>query len=179
MRKLNAVLTAAILVLFLLHGILGAFQLFGLGDTALKAVAWAAIGLVALHVFISGKYTLDTLRVWRRTGAGYFRANKLFWARRISGFAVMVLLVFHLTAFGTTADGVYRLKWFDTGKLITQLLLAAALAVHVISNVRPALIAFGVRNLKPWAGDILAVLAVLLLVMAAAFVVYYLRWNLM
>ena len=177
MRKWNAVLTAAIMALFLLHGIFGAFQLFGVGPTALKAVARAAVALVAAHTLIGVKLTADSIRVWKKTGAGYFRQNKLFWARRVSGFAVMVLLVFHITAFGYDNGGAYRLRWFTDFKLATQLLLVAALAAHIIMNVRPMLISFGIKGLKKYVGDILFVLSVLLLFMAAAFVVYYLRWN--
>ena len=177
MRKWNAILTAAIMALFLLHAIFGAFQLFGVGPTALKAVAWAALVLVAAHTLIGVKLTADSLRVWKQTRVGYFRQNKLFWARRISGFAVMVLLAFHMTAFGTSNGGAYRLRWFTDFKLATQLLLIVTLTLHVLMNVRPMLISFGVRGLKKYAGDILFVLSVLLLFMAAAFVTYYLRWN--
>ena len=177
MRKLNAVLTAAILLLFLAHAILGGFQLLGVGSTAVKALAWICVGLIAAHTVIGIKLTADTLRVRQRTGVGYFRENTLFWARRISGFAVMVLLAFHLTAFGDNSGAQYRLRWFDTAKLVTQLLLVAVIALHVLSNVKPMLISFGVRSLKERAGDILLILSVLLLFMAAAFIVYYIRWN--
>ena len=177
MRKRNAILTAAIMVLFLLHAIFGAFQLFGVGQTALKATAWAALALVILHTLIGVKLTADSVKVWKKTGAGYFRQNKLFWARRVSGFAVMALLAFHMTAFGYYNSGAYRLRRFTDCKLAAQLLLVAAITVHVVTNVKPMLISFGVRSLKKWAGDILFVLSVLLLFMAAAFIVYYLRWN--
>lgn len=177
MRKWNAILSAAILALFLLHGILGAFQLFGAGPTALRAVARAALALTVLHALIGCRLTADSIRVWRKTGAGYFRQNRLFWARRVSGFAVMVLLAFHMTAFGYDNGGAYRLRRFTEFKLGAQLLLSAALGVHILANVKPMLISFGVRGMKKWAGDILFVLSVLLLFMAAAFVVYYYRWN--
>ena len=177
MRKWNAVLTALILALFLVHAILGSFQLLGVGDTVAKAAAWAAAGLIMVHAGISVKLTADTLRVRRKTGVAYFRENTLFWARRLSGFTVMLLLFFHITAFGRTVNGVYRLQWFDTAKLTTQLLLVVCTAVHVITNVKPALISFGIRSWKPRAGDILFVLSVLLLFMAAALIVYFLRWN--
>ena len=177
MRKWNAILTAAIMVLFLLHAIFGAFQLFGVGPTALKAAAWTALVLVALHTLIGVKLTADSIKVRKKTGVGYFKQNKLFWARRVSGFAVMVLLAFHMTAFGYSNGGAYRLRWFTDFKLATQILLIVTLAVHVLMNVRPMLISFGVRGLKKYVGDILFVLSVLLLFMAAAFVVYYLRWN--
>ena len=177
MRKLNAVLTAAILVLFLVHAILGGFQLLGVGSTAVKAAAWVCTALIGVHTVLGVKLTADTLRVRKRTGVGYFRENTLFWARRVSGFAVMVLLVFHMTAFGDNSGAQYRLQWFDTVKLVTQILLVAALALHILSNVRPMLISFGVRSLRERAGDILFILSVLLLFMAAAFIVYFLRWN--
>mgnify|MGYP002627175673 CR=1 FL=1 len=177
MRKLNAVLTAAIMLLFLAHAILGGFQLLGVGSTAVKALAWICVGLIAVHTVIGIRLTADTLRVRKKTGVGYFRENTLFCARRVSGFAVMVLLVFHITAFGDNSGAQYRLRWFDTAKLITQLLLTGTLALHILSNVKPVLISFGVRRLKERAGDILLILSVLLLFMAAAFIVYYIRWN--
>ena len=135
------------------------------------------MGLIAVHTVIGIRLTADTLRVRKKTGVGYFRENTLFWARRVSGFAVMVLLVFHITAFGDRSGALYRLQWFDTAKLVTQLLLTGTLALHILSNVKPVLISFGVRSLKERAGDILFILSVLLLFMAAAFIVYYIRWN--
>ena len=132
---------------------------------------------MAIHFILGVKFTYDSLRVWRRTGAPYFRQNALFWARRLSGFAIMLLIGFHANAFSYVAEGVVRLKWFTTGRLVAQLLLVAALAVHIIANVKPMLISFGVRKLKPRAGDILFIASALLLLMAAAFIVYYLRWN--
>lgn len=177
MRKWNAVITAAILLLFLIHAVMGGFQLMGAGSTAVKTAAWACMALIIVHTVIGVKLTADTLRVRKRTGIGYFRQNTLFWARRISGLAVMILLAFHLTAFADRSGAQYRLQWFDTAKLVTQLLLTASLALHVLSNVRPMLISFGIRSLKERAGEILLILAVLLLFMTAAFVIYYIRWN--
>lgn len=176
MRKFNAVLTALILILFILHSVFGAFLMLGMGSGALKTAAWVAAGLTVLHVIVGVKLTIDTLKVQKKTGAAYFKENRLFWARRISGLAVMVLLVFHFTAFGKTENGVYRLVPFDFIKMWVQILLAAALGTHIISNVRPMLISFGVKGIKEHIGEILFVLAVIILFAAAAFAVYYLRW---
>ena len=177
MRKWNAILSLSALVLLLLHGILGSFQLMGAGGTAVKALAWIAVVLVAIHAVLGVKFTVDSLRVWKRTGAGYFRENRLFWARRISGFALLVFLCFHVAAFSAGGDGAYRLQWFTQAKLVLQILLAASLAVHILTNIRPLMLSLGVKGGRKWLGDLLFVLAVLLLFMAAAFVVYYLRWN--
>ena len=105
MRRINSLLTLLILVLFLLHGIFGAFQLFGIGATALKGLARAALTLTVVHALIGVKLTYDSIRVWRKTGAAYFRENRMFWTRRISGLAVLVLLVFHMLAFSATGSG--------------------------------------------------------------------------
>ena len=177
MRKFNTILTAVIMVLFLIHAILGSFQMLGAGNTVAKWLSWISAGLVGVHLIIGVKLTADTFRAQKRSGSAYFRQNLLFWSRRISGFVVMVLLLFHFTAFGYYAGDAYRLRWFDTGRLITQILLVLSLAVHIISNVRPMMIAMGIRSLKEWIGDILFVLSVILLLAAAGFIVYYIRWN--
>lgn len=176
MRKWNAILSLAALILLLLHGILAGFQLIGPGGVV-KFLPRAALTLIAVHTVLGIKYTIDSLLVWRRTGAGYFQENRLFWSRRISGFAVVILLFFHVTAFGTANGGVFRLLWFTQTKLALQLLLTAAVAVHLITNLRPLMLSLGVRGGKKWLGDLLFIVSGLLLFMAVAFVIYYLRWN--
>ena len=177
MRKANAVISAAIIVLFIIHGIMGAMTLFGVGHINFKILAWIMTFLIAVHGVIGSILTVKTLLVWKKTGAGYFKENKIFWARRISGFAIMLFIFFHINAFSYTTYGVYRLKMFDSAKLVTQMLLLLSVAVHVITNVKPMLIAFGIKKLKPRTGDILLFLSVMLTVMAIAFIVYYVRWN--
>lgn len=177
MRKWNTIISLTALVLLLLHGILGSFQLIGAGSTSVKVLAWIAVVLIAIHAVLGVKFTADSLRVWKKTGTGYFRENRLFWARRISGFATLIFLLFHVTAFSAGGEVAYRLQWFTQAKLVLQLLLASSLALHIITNIRPLMLSLGVRGGRRWMGDALFVLAVLLLFMAAAFVVYYLRWN--
>ena len=177
MRKLNAVLSMLILVLFILHAVFGSFQILGIGNTALKLLAWVSVCLIIVHTVIGIKLTWDTLRIQKKNGVSYFKENKLFWIRRISGFAVMVLLFFHITAFGHTSNGFYRLHNFNAAKLTSQILLVASVGVHILSNVKPIMLAFGIRSFKHWIYDILIVLSFVLLFMAIALVVYYMRWS--
>ena len=177
MRRMNAILSMLILALFLLHGVLGAFQMFGVGSATMKGLACAMLVLIGVHALLGIRLTFDSVRIWRRTGAGYFKQNRLFWARRLSGLAVMLLIGFHVTAFSYTVDGAFRLRWFDAFRLTTQILLVASIAAHVITNVRPALIALGIRRLKPRAADLLFILSAMLVVMAVSFIIYYIRWN--
>lgn len=180
MRKWNAVISAAILILFVIHAAAGVFQLSGLypgGQAVLSALTRIMLTLLVLHAVFGIILTVRTLRTCRESGISYFRGNKLFWARRISGFAVLLLIFFHVMTFLSTGSGAFRLPYFGGGALTIQLLFVAAVAVHVIANVKPILISFGIRNFKEFAADILIILSVILIFAGVAFFLYYLRWN--
>ena len=177
MRKANGIITVIIIVLFVIHGIAGTFLMSGIGSSALKPLAGVTACLVAVHTVLGVILTLRSVMVWRRTGVGYFKENRIFWARRISGAAVMDLLLVHMTVISTKVDSVVRLQEFTTAKLVLQILFVAALAVHIISNAKPLLITFGIKSFKSRAAEIIIIMSVILVVMAAGFVVYWVRWN--
>ena len=180
MRKINAILSMAIMALFLVHMVAGILELSGLmagGSAVLSVVAWVMAALIAVHAIIGIKLSADSIIACKKAGVSYFRENKLFWARRISGFAVMVFLIVHILIFrGSTQGGFYRLNLFAGAQLVSQILMVLSIAVHVITNVKPSLISLGIRSLRDYVADILVVLSILLLLSGAAFVVYYLRW---
>ncbi len=181
MRKWNAILSGLILVLFLFHAIAGSLGLMSMnsgGGIFLSVLPWILVGCIALHTLIGIKLTIDTLRACRKSGVSYFKENKLFWARRISGFAIFLLMFFHIILFkGHNAGGAYRLNFFGAAQLTTQILLVLSIAVHVLTNVKPSLIAFGRKSLKKYALDILIALSILFIFMGIAFFIYYLRWQ--
>jgi hypothetical protein len=76
------------------------------------------------------------------------------------------------------SDGAFRLAEFDAFRLTAQLLFLLSVAVHIVTNVKPALITFGVRGLRPKAGDILFFVSAAMLFMAVGFIIYYIRWQL-
>lgn len=176
MRKLNVFLVIGIFVTFLLHGIMGSLQLAGANADALKTVARICAGFIGAHVAVTAVLTVETLRTMKETGTGYFKENRLFWARRISGLAVLIPLVMHLFIFRASDAEVYRLQAFTTGKLISQLLLVASIALHVLTNLKPMLISLGIRSLKESFVDALIIISAVLLMFAAAFAIYYSRW---
>ena len=90
---------------------------------------------------------------------------------------ILILVFFHMTAFGKVEGGVFRLYPFDINRLIVQMLFLLSVAVHIITNVKPALITFGVKKLKPKSGGILFFISAVLLFMAAGFIIYYIRWQ--
>lgn len=181
MRKWNAVLSAVTLVLFLFHAIGGALGLMSLnsgGKSLMSVLSWVLVGCVVLHALIGIKLTIDTCRACKKSGVSYFRENKLFWARRVSGLAIFLFIFFHVMLFmGREVNGAYRLNYFGTAQFVMQLLLVLSIAVHVLTNVKPSLIAFGIKSLKEYAVDLLIALSVLFIFMGAAFFVYYMRWQ--
>lgn len=182
MRKWNAVLSMGILGLFLIHAVAGALQLAGLlqgGSAVMKIMAWVMTVLIAVHIVIGCKLTADTMRAIQKSGASYFKENQLFWLRRISGFAIMIFIVCHILLFsGNNAGGVVRLHLFEGAQLVTQILLVLSIAVHVLSNIRPLMLALGAKRYKTVLLDALVILSALLLASGIAFVIYYIRWNL-
>ena len=176
MRKINLFIIISGIILFLIHGIMASFGLFGVRTDGLKIVARAAATLITVHAVISTILTIETLRVRRKSGAGYFKGNGLFWARRLTGFTVLIPLIMHLTIFMNYTGEAYRLKEFNTGRMISQLLLIITMLLHILLNLNPVLIAFGVKGRKGLKADLCVFLSVMLFIFAAAFFVYYLRW---
>ena len=176
MRRVNGILTVIILILFIIHGVLGAFQLIGAGSVISRALSYALLTVMLIHTMIGIKLTADTFKVSRSTGVSYTRLNLLFHARRISGFAILFLMFFHVRAFSYERGSTVRLHYFGSLQLLIQLMLIASIAVHVLMNIKPLMITLGIRSLKDRAGDIWFILSVLLLFMAAAMYIYYRRW---
>ncbi len=182
MRRFNAILAMGIVVLFFIHAITGAFSIAGIshgGGAWFSYLAIIMVILIALHAVIGIKLTIDSLIACKRAGTSYFKENKLFWARRISGFAIMILVIFHITIFsGSTQSGAFRLNYFGIAELTAQILMVISIAFHVITNVKPHMVALGSKNLKKYTADILIVISIVLLFIIVAFIIYFLRWML-
>lgn len=175
MRKLNTILSVLLFVIFLLHGVLGSFVLIGVGEIAGKMLAHIGMILLVLHLCIGVRLTIQTFQT--KSGLAYSKQNALFWTRRASGLAILILAFFHMGIFSSVEEGWYILTPFTTVKLLTQLLLVAALFVHLFVNVRPMLISLGVIEYKERRGDLFLLLSILLLFMAGSIVLYYIRWQ--
>ena len=181
MRRVNAVTAMLIVALLLIHVIAGGFQLAGIiggGSTVMKVLAWVMLALIGVHMLIGVKLTADTLIACKRSGTSYYRENRLFWLRRISGFAVMFFIVLHVLIFlGREEGGVFRLNYFGTVQLLSQLLLVVSLILHIVTNIRPLMLALGSRKYRDFLLDVCVILSVVLILTAAAFIVYYIRWR--
>lgn len=154
MRKLNTILSVLLLFICLLHGLMGSFMLLGISSGAGKFLAWIGVGILAAHTVLGLLLTAQTFRASRSGGKLYGKQNALFWARRTSGLAILLMLFFHIGVFGRVQDGVYILFPFTTVRLLTQLLLVASVFVHLLLNLRPLLVSLGIVRDKEQRGDL-------------------------
>lgn len=166
MRKWNTILSVLMLLIFMIHGIMGSFMLNGVGSSAGKLLAW--IGVIL---------TVQSLQTAKQSGKRYLKQNVIFWARRASGMAILILLLFHIGLFGKVQNGTYILFPFTTVKMVTQLLFVAAIFVHIFINIRPLLVSLGIISYKERRSDIYLILSVLLLFIAGAVILYYIGWQ--
>lgn len=181
MRKLNAIIGPLIIVLLAIHGIWGAFQLSGIipgGSVVRKVLSYVMITAVALHIVAGIKLTIDTLSALRHSGKSYFKDNLEFWIRRISGFALIMFIIYHMAVFMAADGEFFRLQTFGALQLAAHILLVAALVIHLAFNIRPLFVALGIAN-REYVKDVVIIISVILAVCAAAFIIYYLRWNIM
>ena len=181
MRRINALLTAGIMILFLLHLFRGVFIMLGVvpgGSDAFGACSYLMLVLTAAHIAIGCKLTYDTLTAIRKSGVSYPGQNRLFWIRRLSGFALTLFMLIHVWLFrGQNIDGAFMLRHYDTAAFATQILMVLSLAVHLLTNIRPLKIAFGIEDRKNFKTDVLIVLSAALLLSAIGFLIYLFRWQ--
>jgi len=178
MRKINTILSVLLLVIFMLHGLMGKFYAsWNWKQCRVKLLAWVGVAVLAAHTVIGVILTINTLKISKNAGNSYLKQNAVFWARRASGLAILILMFFHIGLFGGVQDGIYILFPFTTVKLITQLLLVAALFIHLFINIRPLLVSLGIISYKERRGDIYLILSVLLLFSAGAVIIYYIGWH--
>ena len=176
MRKFNAVLSVTLLTVFLVHIISGIFNLCGFisgGSIFLTALTHTMELLAAIHL----KLTANSVIAVKKSGVSYFKENKIFWIRRISGAAVIFFIVCHVIIFTEKNDTAFRLNYFGAVQLVSQILMVLSVAVHVLTNIKPLMLSLGISRYKSFITDILAVLSVILLLSGVGFTVYYFRWT--
>ena len=94
----------------------GSFMLNGVGSSAGKLLAWIGVGILVVHTVIGVILTVQSLQTAKQSGKMYLKQNAIFWARRASGLAILILLFFHIGLFGKVQNGTYILFLFYNGK---------------------------------------------------------------
>jgi hypothetical protein len=130
-------------MLFAVHGVCGAVLLIGAGNIVVQRLARALLALVIIHAVISIILTIPSLKAWFYAKALYFKENKNFWIRRISGIAILILVCLHIVTFGHAND-----ENFTLFHMLMQLLFVVSILAHLIGNVEPIFVSFGCRIKK-------------------------------
>ncbi len=177
MRKCNTILSRVIIILVLLHAFMGSMTLLGISTVSFWQLSWLLLLAVLLHAVFGIVSTIPTIRSAKRGGRWYLRENAVFWIKRLSGIVVLILTVFHLSAYNASVNGVFFRREFTTCYMVSQLVFVMAIFVHLTVSLKSMLIAKGVISWKERRMDWMLVLSAFLLLFAVAIVVYYIRWQ--
>ncbi len=177
MRKWNNILARSIILLVLIHALFGSLMLLGISTVSVKPFSWILFGAVLLHGILGIAATIPSIKSGKKSGRWYFRQNAAFWTKRFSGLAILLLLVFHISCYTTTVDGVFFLREFTFIRMLTQLLFVLAIFIHLAVSIKSMLIAKGAVKFKEKTVDWMMVLSVMMVFFAVAIIVYYIKWQ--
>ena len=177
MRKWNNILARVIIVLFLLHALMGSLMLLGMSNISFKPLSWLLFAAVAVHGILGVLATVQAVKGGKKSGKWYLRQNAAYWTKRFSGFAILILLCFHISAYTTTVGGAFFLKEFTVGRMTAQLLLIISIFIHLAVSVKSMLIVEGVTKFKERTVDWMMVLSLMMLFFAATVVIYFIQWQ--
>ena len=177
MRKWNNILARVIFVLFLLHALMGSLMLLGLSTISFLPLSMLLLIAVLIHGILGIMATLSAVADGKETGHWYLKQNAAFWTKRISGIAIMLLLVFHVTAYTTSVNGRFFLKEFTLCQMLSQILFILAIFIHLAVSIKSMLIARGTIKFKEKTIDWILVLSIMMLFFIAAVIIYYIQWQ--
>lgn len=178
MRKLNGIIARIVVILFLIHAAMGCFMLQGRSSISCKPLTILLVAAVIVHGILGVISTISAIRSGSKSGKWYLRQNSVFWIKRLSGIAILLLLGFHVNVFVTSSNGVYFLKEFTLMGLISQILFVVAIFIHLYVSIEGMLIARGVLAYKERKKDWLLVLCIFMLMIVASIIMYYVQWQL-
>ncbi len=177
MRKINNILARIIIIIFLLHAFMGSLLLLELSSVSLHKLSRILVVLVIVHGILGIIATIASVRSGAISGRWYLKQNAAFWTKRISGAAIMLLLIFHVTAFTTSVNGKFFLKEFTLCSMLLQLVFILSIFIHLAVSIKPMLIAKGVLKYKERAFDWMLVLSVMTLAFILSVIAYFIKWQ--
>lgn len=180
LRKINAIITLVLLFLIIVHMLMGVFQMTGITLIAplwKKILSYIMVSLVFLHAVIGVKLTHSSIKIAKNHEKCYFKQNWKFWLMRISGFLMIIFIAYHIYFFSNINSQLVRLKFFGEIQLTVSILLVLAIFVHIGIGIRSLFISIGLERLRKFIKDSKWIFFVVLTISAIAFVIYYLRWN--
>ena len=163
-RRLNALLGAALYVVIIIHVLLGcAMLLTGAYIPVLKLFARVAVVLAAVHLLLGIIFFARSCR-----GGAVFKhpgLNKRFWAQRISALGVLAIVFWHAGSFGGVTS-------WDPARLGLSLLFVACLGVHLVTSAPALMLSAGISCGPRAQRAVQCLLGALALACALAFCIY-------
>lgn len=177
MRRGNHILARIILILFCVHAIMGSLMLLQISEVSIFQLSLLLLALVVIHGVLGLLSTITALKTGKRSGHWYLKENAAFWTKRISGLAILLLLVFHINAYTTSVNGKYFLKEFTFCKMAVQIAFILVIFIHLAVSIKSLLIAKGVIKFKEKMVDWMLVLSILMIFFVISVIVYYVQWQ--
>ena len=179
LRYLNSLLGAACVLLLLAHILWAAALLAGfIGYTPfIGRIGWAFMVCLVLHGLLS--VYLFTIPDRPAPRFPYPRSNAGAWAQRISGIAMILLIIPHLMeAYGhVTLSGWYLPKEPTAARYVLEALLLLAVTVHLWQGLSRLPVSLGLlrdeKSLDRWKRGLKAAVAVVTLLVLAALTRYF------
>ena len=179
LRIINSLLAAACVVLLLLHVLWAAALLVGLtGYTPfISRIGWAFLVCAASHGLLSFYLVLGHDRPAPRFP--YPRSNAAAWVQRLSGAAIVVLVIPHLNeAYGHVTMGGWFLPHEPTaGRYLLEALLLIAVALHLAVSLPRLPLSLGLLrdegSLRRWRRGLRLGVALIGLLVLAALTKYF------
>lgn len=170
-RRLNALLGAALYVMIIIHVLLGCYMLLTGGYVpVLKLFARLAVVLGAAHLLLGAVFFARSCRegsVFKHPGL-----NKRFWVQRISALGVLAIVFWHAGSFGGVTANGYELFSWDPARLGLSLLFVICLGVHLVTSAPALMLSAGISCSTRTQRSVQCLLGALALVCALAFCIY-------
>ena len=170
MRTFFRLIATAVLILFILHGILGATSMTGLSNIDIYPLTVAFLVLLGAHILCSLHYVAQSLTQTKRH---YFRLNRNLWIRRFSGLAVLILALCHAYLFRFLPNLDLDTKTFIFTAI--NILLLSATYIHIRYNVDAYIISRGAEHYRKRAVDLLVFLTVFFIYFLLAKFYFYMN----
>ena len=177
MRKWNGRLAKLIIVLLLLHAMIGSFALMGLSVVYINPLAYLLAAAVMLHAALGGAATVSSLRSGARGAKWYLRQNSVFWIKRVTGIAILLMAFYHFSVYTGVENGEFVLKEFTAFRMATQIVFVLVIFIHIFVSVKGMLVAGGVVKFRERMWDWILVLSIFMLFFCVAIVTYYITWK--
>ncbi len=143
LRKWNTIAAAVLVGLLLVHGLLGCYRLLGFQTAGGRLLGVIMLGLLVFHASAGFFFSFSAMRNCKFGKPWYLAANWMFWARHISGLAILILIPLHFYTYGVMANnGGFLVLPFPFTRLLAQILLIAAILIHLVLSLRSFLMKF-------------------------------------